>query len=277
MHWLEKQALVTGSFEYSRLSYRDCATLPCDRQPEDSNGTLNILEKSIRKHNTSSRILFGYIKISSDLSSVSSVKIDRFNKLVPHNLIKKLTKLDNNYVAVGFSGDNTNSTLDIKTVTFDTDQSLLGPFNSDIVGSIDFSDSCSVLVEDFVSVEECPCAPGPTPTPTPTPLLPTSDLYISNIVDKCVGDSPAVGITWKKNKALQGSYVLQVVRNTTDKPEILASTFDVASDVYESTLDILLTGVDASLNNKTCIASILDSVGNVVYSKIFVFIIRNCA
>jgi hypothetical protein len=108
--------------------------------------------------------------------------------------------------------------------------------------------------------------------------LPVSDLYISSIVDKCVGDSPAVSISWKKNKqALQGSYVLQVVRNTADKPEILASTFEVAADTYDSTLDILLTGVDASLNNKTCIASILDSVGTVIYSKIFVFIIRNCA
>ena len=280
LHWLEKQSLLIGSFEYSRLSYRDCVALPCDRQPEDSNGTLNVLEKSIKKYNTSSRILFGYLKISSDLSSVTAVKIDRFSKLVPHNLLKKITKLDNNYVAVGFSGDNTSSTLNIKTITFDNNQLALGPFFGDIVGQIDFGDSCSTLTEDsiFVGVEECPCAPGPTPTPTPTPLLPVSDLYISSIVDKCVGDSPAVSISWKKNKqALQGSYVLQVVRNTVDKPEILASTFEVAADTYDSTLDILLTGVDASLNNKTCIASILDSVGTVIYSKIFVFIIRNCA
>ena len=280
LHWLEKQSLLIGSFEYSRLSYRDCVALPCDRQPEDSNGTLNVLEKSIKKYNTSSRILFGYLKISSDLSSVTAVKIDRFSKLVPHNLLKKITKLDNNYVAVGFSGDNTSSTLNIKTITFDNNQLALGPFLGDIVGQIDFGDSCSTLTEDsiFVGVEECPCAPGPTPTPTPTPLLPVSDLYISSIVDKCVGDSPAVSISWKKNKqALQGSYVLQVVRNTADKPEILASTFEVAADTYDSTLDILLTGVDASLNNKTCIASILDSVGTVIYSKIFVFIIRNCA
>jgi hypothetical protein len=280
LHWLEKQSLVTGNFEYSRLSYRDCVALPCDRQPEDSNGTLNVLERSIKKYNTSSRILFGYLKISSDLSSVTAVKIDRFDKLVPHNLLKKITKLDNNYVAVGFSGDNTNSTLNIKTITFDNNQLALGPFLGDIGGRIDFGDSCSTLTEDsvFVGVEECPCAPGPTPTPTPTPLLPTSDLYISSIVDKCIGDSPALSISWKKNKqALQGSYVLQVVRNTVEKPEILASTFDVASDTEENTLDILLTGVDASLNNKTCIASILDSVGNVVSSKIFVFIIRNCS
>ena len=280
LHWLEKQSLLVGSFEYSRLSYRDCVALPCDRQPEDSNGTLNVLEKSIKKYNTSSRILFGYLKISPDLSSVTAVKIDRFNKLVPHNLLKKITKLDNAYVAVGFSGDNTNSTLNIKTITFDNNALILGPFPSDIVGQIDFGDSCSTLVEDsiFVGVEECPCAPGPTPTPTPTPLLPVSDLYISSISDKCVGDSPAVSISWKKNKqGLQGSYVLQVVRNTVDKPEILASTFDITSDAYENTIDILLTGVDTSLNNKTCIASILDSVGTVIYSKIFVFIIRNCA
>lgn len=280
LHWLEKQSLLTGDFEYSRLSYRDCIALPCDRQPEDSNGTLNILEKSIKKYHTASRILFGYLKISSDLSSVTAVKIDRFNKLVPHNLLKQITKLDNSYLAVGFSGDNTNSELNIKTITFDNNSLALGPFPGDVVGQIDFSDSCPTLVEDsiFVGVEECPCAPGPTPTPTPTPLLPTSDLYISSIVDKCVGDSPVVSISWKKNKqSLQGNYVLQVVRNTTDKPEILASTFSVAADTYENTLDILLTGVDASLNNKTCIASILDSVGTVVYSKIFVFTIRNCA
>jgi hypothetical protein len=279
LHWLEKQSLLVGSFEYSRLSYRDCVALPCDRQPEDSNGTLNILEKSIKKYNTSSRILFGYLKISPDISSVTAVKIDRFNKLVPHNLLKKITKLDNSCVAVGFSGDNTNSTLNIKTITFDNNVLALGPFSSDIVGQIDFGDSCSTLTEDsiFVGVEECPCAPGPTPTPTPTPLLPVSDIYISSIVDKCVGDSPAISISWKKNKeALQGSYVLQVVRNTAEKPEILASTFDIASDTPENTIDILLTGIDSSLNNKTCIASILDSVGNVIYSKIFVFTIKNC-
>lgn len=281
LHWLEKQSLVTGSFEYSRLSYRDCVALPCDRQPEDSNGTLNVLEKSIKKYNTSSRILFGYLKISSDLLSATAVKIDRFNKLAPHNLIKKITKLDNNYVVVGTSGDNSSSTLSIKTTTFENNNLILGPFPGDTIGTIDFGDSCpNAFKEDFVNIgiEECPCAPGPTPTPTPTPLLPVADLYISSIVDKCIGDSSALSVSWKKNKlSLQGNYVIQVVRNTTEKPEILASTFSVASDVSENTLDILLTNLDPTLNNKTCIASILDNVGTVVYSTIFVFTIKNCS
>lgn len=277
-HWFEKQALAQANVEYNSVTYRDCSVLPCDRQPHDSYGTLSINDQRIKKYYTPARILYGFIAINKDISSASPIRLDRFDSLVPHNVLKSVLLLDNNYVAVGYSGDNFYSTLCFKTVNLSPNTSSFGPQSSDISNFVNFDDTCktSILSDEFV-VEECPCAPTATPTPTPTPILPTSDVYISSIIGECQGDSPILSVTWTKNVAdLVGSYVLQIVRNSADKPEILAGTFDIARNNSSGIVTLELSQLAPELNNRTCIASIVDNAGNVVHSKIFVMTISSC-
>lgn len=278
-HWFEKQALTRVDAEYDSVEYRDCAILPCDRQPQDSYGTLVINNQKITKYYTPSRILYGLISISKDLSSASGMKLDRFDNLSPHNILKSITKLENSYIATGYSGDNFYSAMSMKTLSLTPNSTSFGPDKSDVVGLIDFDDSCptaAAAVQEFV-VEECPCAPAPTPTPTPTPILPTSEVYISDILGECQGDIPVLSVSWVKNNIdLIGNYVIQIVRNNPDRPEILASTFSIARAVNSDKVQLPLTNIAPELNNRTCIANIIDSSGNTVHSKIFVLSISVC-
>jgi hypothetical protein len=276
-HWFEKQALSKVETQYDSVQYRDCSILPCDRQPQDSYGTLVIDNQKVTKYHTPGRILYGLISISSDMSSVSPIKLDRFDSLAPHNVLKNILKLNNSYVAAGYSGDNFYSLLSLKTLSLVPDETSLGPSKLDAVGFIDFDDACDDPVEEFIVEEECPCAPPPTPTPTPTSVLPTSDIYITDIFGECQGDIPVLSVVWNKNIAsLTGSYVLQIVRNTTDRTEILATTFNIASSVNSDRVQLDLSNLNTDLNNRTCIASIIDNAGNVITSKIFVLSISNC-
>ena len=75
---------------------------------------------------------------------------------------------------------------------------------------------------------------------------------------------------------LIGSYVLQVVRNSTDKPEILATSFDIDRATNSGDIVLELDQLSAELNNRTCIASIINNLGEVIHSKIFVLSINNC-
>lgn len=280
LHWLEKQSLITGQFNYSGLEYRDCTTVPCDRQPEDSYGTLGVKSQSITKYDTASRILFGYIKLSNNVSAVSSIKLDRFSSLDEHNIAKKVIELSpNSYVLSGYYGNNTYSNFGMKTITFSNDTQSFGPRTNEILGNIDFSDFCNTTtaVDDGIVVEECPCAPAPSPTPSPTPPPATSDIYIDTITDGCDNQIPTVNFNWKKNKQnLTGSYVIQITR-ASDKSELVAASFVVQEVDVQGVVNINVGEIDKAVNNnKTCIASLLDNTGSVVFSKIFVLNIRNC-
>jgi hypothetical protein len=279
LHWLEQQSLISGNFDYSGLEYRDCTIVPCDRQPEDSYGTIKVNSQNITKHNTSSRILFGYVKLSNDLKTVSALKLDRFSALDEHNIVRRVIEIENGkYAIAGYYGNNTYSNFAIKTITTTSDTTSFGPRLNEIIGSIDFSDFCNTTIatDDGIVVEECPCAPAPSPTPTPTPPPVTSDIFIDAITDSCDNQAPTVNISWKKNKeSLSGSYVVQISQ-ASDKTELIAASFNVVEDSTTGTVDINVTDIDRKLNNKTCIASILDSTGSSVFSKIFVLNIRNC-
>lgn len=279
-HWLENQSLVEGKFNFSRVLYRDCVISPCDRQPEDSYASLNITNQLVNKYNTSSRILFGYMVFDIPSKTISAIKLDRFDSTSVHNIIKNIIKYDNLYIACGYGGDNNYSNLMFKTVSLLPNTSSLGPGANDTIGVFNFDNTCAEpsAITDSLVVEECPCAPASTPTPTPTPVGPTSDVYVTEIVSKCVGDTPTLSVKWKKNReTIQGSYVLQVVRNTSDKPEILASIFNVVRTTNESTIDLSLANIEATLNNKTCLINILDNSGVIIYSQIFVLNIPSCS
>jgi hypothetical protein len=276
-HWLENQSLVEGKFNFSRVLYRDCIISPCDRQPEDSYATLNVTNQLINKYNTSSRILFGYIIFDTSNKTVSSIRLDRFESTSVHNIIKNIIRLEDTYIACGYGGDNNYSNLMFKTISLLTNTSSLGPSSNDTVGVFNFDNTCSELIPDALVLEECPCAPLSTPTPTPTPINPTADVYAVAITSKCIGDTPTLSVNWQKSReTIQGSYVLQVVRNTSEKPEILASIFNVARNINESTIDLSLVNIDSSLNNKTCLINILDNSGVIIYSQIFVLNIPSC-
>jgi len=278
-HWLENQSLVEGKFNFSRVLYRDCIISPCDRQPEDSYATLNITNQLINKYNTSSRILFGYIIFDTSNKTVSSIRLDRFESTSVHNIIKNIILHQDTYIACGYGGDNNYSNLMFKTISLLTNTSSLGPSSNDIVGVFNFDNTCSseLIPDALLVLEECPCAPLSTPTPTPTPINPTADVYVVAITSKCIGDTPTLSVNWQKSReTIQGSYVLQVVRNTSEKPEILASIFNVARNINESTIDLSLVNIDSSLNNKTCLINILDNSGVIIYSQIFVLNIPSC-
>ncbi len=280
LHWLEKQSLLTGQFNYSGLEYRDCTTVPCDRQPEDSYGTLGVKSQAITKYDTSTRVLFGYIKLTNNVSTASAIKLDRFSSLDEHNIAKKVIEISQgSYALAGYYGNNTYSNFAVKTITFSTDAQSFGPRQNEIFGNVDFSDFCNttIAVDDGIVVEECPCAPAPSPTPSPTPPPATSDIYIDTITDSCDNQIPTVNFNWKKNKEnLTGSYVVQVTR-ASDKSELVAASFVVQDVDVQGVVNINVGEIDKAVNNnKTCVASLLDNTGSVVFSKIFVLNIRNC-
>ena len=281
LHWLEKQALFSGDFNYDSLTYRDCTLAPCDRQPEDSYGTMDIVSQNITKYDTTSRVLFGYVRLTDRFTSISPLKLDRFNELAEHNIVKKVIQLSpNNYAVAGYYGDNTYSNFGLKTINLTNDTLMFGPRANETFGSIDFSDFCNTVLatEEGIIIEECPCAPAITPTPTPTPPPLTSDIYIGNITDSCDNQVPTVNVAWSKNKStLQGSYVIQISK-ASDKVEIISASFNVADTDSQGVVNINVSSLDSALlNNKTCLAAILDNNGSTVYSKIFVLNIRNCA
>jgi len=280
-HWRENESLFNGSFSYSDFAFRDCITLKCDRIPEDTYGTVNIKSQEIRKYNTSTRILFGVIKLDSNVTEFSPIKLERFNNLEQHNIIKNIVKLsDNTYVAAGYCGDSTYSNFAVKTISLTEDTTTTGPKPDDAMFMIDFSDFCAAAVafEDSVVVEECPCAPQATPTPTPTPPATLPDVVVDTIEDLCVDNIPNIKINWIKNRTdLAGQYLVQITQNTSNKEEIVSGTFSVAQNTPSGSLNISLGSVDTKLDKKTCVINILNIAGQIIYSKIFVLTIRNCS
>lgn len=280
IHWLEKQSLITAQYDYSGLEYRDCTTVPCDRQPEDSYGTLNVESQTITKYDTSSRILFGYIKLSDNITKASAIKLDRFTSLEEQNIAKKIIEISPKlYLLAGYYGSNIHSNFGFKTITLSNDTQSFGPRQNEIIGSIDFSDFCNTVaaIDDGIVIEECPCAPAPSPTPSSTPPLITTDIFIDSIVDSCDNQIPIVTFAWKKNKdTLSGSYVIQITR-TSDKSELVAASFEVNTADNQGSVRINVEDIDRAINNnKTCVASILNNTGEVIFTKIFVLNIRNC-
>lgn len=279
-HWAETNSLFDASFDYTGFKPIDRTKIPCERLPEDLYDTLTLNNQLITKYNTATRLLFGIIKLDSDIATVSPIKLDRFNSLQEHNILKNIIVLkDNSYIAAGYCGDSTYSNFSIKTISLTEDKTSIGPRDTDSVSFIDFSDFCSpVAFEDSVVVEECPCAPQTTPTPTPTPPASQEDIFISTIEDLCVGDIPNIKLNWTKNKQdLSGSYLVQITQNNATKDEVVSGSFDVATNASSGSINISLSDVNASLNRKTCIINVLDISGQVIYSKIFVLNIRNCA
>jgi hypothetical protein len=281
LHWLEKQSLITGQFNYSGLDYRDCTTVPCDRQPEDSYGTLGIKSQSVTKYDTSTRVLFGYLKLSNNITTASPIKLDRFSSLDEHNIVKRVIEISpKSYVLAGYYGSNTYSNFGIKTITLNSDTQSFGPRQNEVFGNIDFSDFCNTTtaIDDGIVIEECPCAPAPSPTPSPTPPPATSDIFIDTVTDSCDNQIPVVTFAWKKNKeSLAGSYVIQITK-ASDKSELVAASFEIKATDSQGSVSVDVSNIDKALNNnKTCIASILDNTGTVIFTKIFVLNIRNCA
>lgn len=280
-HWIEYNSLFDASFDFSSLIPSNCLSLnKCDRLPEDTYSNINLNKQNITKYITNSRLLFGIIKINSNVTSANPIKLDRFTELQQHNIVKDIIVLkDNTYIAAGYCGDSTYSNFAIKTISLTEDQTSIGPRDTDSISFIDFSDFCSpVAFEDNIVVEECPCAPQITPTPTPTPPVSQEDIFISTIEDLCVGDIPNIKFNWIKNKPdLSGSYLIQITQNNTTKDEVVSGSFDVANNVSSGSINISVSGVNSALNRKTCIVNVLDISGQVIYSKIFVLNIRNCA
>jgi hypothetical protein len=75
---------------------------------------------------------------------------------------------------------------------------------------------------------------------------------------------------------VSGSYVVQITK-ASDKSEIIAASFSINTSDNLGIVSINISSIDKTLNSKTCVASILDNTGSVVFSKIFVLNIRNCA
>jgi hypothetical protein len=279
-HWAEQSSLFDASFDYSGFKPIDRTKVPCERLPEDLFDTITLNTQSIIKYNTSTRILFGIIKLDSDIILASPLKLDRFNSLQEHNILKNVISLkDNTYIAAGYCGDSTYSNCSIKTISMTEDKTSIGPRSSDSISFIDFSDFCSpVAFEDSVVIEECPCAPQTTPTPTPTPPESKEDIVISTIEDICIGDIPNIKFSWIKNRSnLIGSYLIQITQNNTTKDEVVSGTFDIAANESSGSINISVSSIDTTLNRKTCIVNILDISGKTIYSKIFVLTIRNCS
>ena len=278
IHWLESQSLVSGEFSFDGLSYRDCATESCDRLPEDNYGSLVINKSNIKKYLTQSRVLFGYINISDSTSKAESIKLDRFDENVTHNILTKIVKVNNDIIACGYSGHNSESNFSIKTADIATNNiDSLGPFNNDIIGSVSFNDFCKTIesMDESVVVEECPCAP--TPTPSSNSIVPDTDLITStSIASICVDSIPTLSISWEKSSNnADGNYLAQIFSGDT---EVIAQNFTIESADNSGTINInLSTLVDnTDINNKTARLDLINSsTSKIEHTKLFVLNIPN--
>ncbi len=141
----QDNVLLSGDFKSTGLTFRNCELLPCDRQPEDSHGSLMIDEQKFNKFKNSERVYMGYVLLSNNLSTVNGTKLDSFDNLNVHNIVtNSIDQNGSKYFVLGHSGGLGNFEPFIKiTDLLDTESSDYGTYLTDIVYRIHFAKICS--------------------------------------------------------------------------------------------------------------------------------------
>ena len=140
----DTNVLLSGDFKSTGLTFRNCELLPCDRQPEDSYGSLIINNQKLNKFKNSERVYMGYILLSNNLSLVSGVKLDSFDNLNVHNIVtNSINQNGDKYFVIGHSGGLGNFEPFIKiTDLLDAESSDYGTYLTDIIYRIHFAKIC---------------------------------------------------------------------------------------------------------------------------------------
>lgn len=141
----EQNSLIVGQFAGNGLRFRNCQIMPCDRQPEDSYGSLIVTNQKINKFINSDRIYFGYILLSNNLSTINGLRIDNFDILNLHNIVNSSHVYGDRFLVCGNSGIINNLDLYIKSISLqNTDIPSYGPYLTDIVYNLNFNNICGL-------------------------------------------------------------------------------------------------------------------------------------
>lgn len=136
-------SLLSGTFNGSGLNFRNCQIMSCDRQPEDSYGSIMIQNSNLVKFLGSERIYFGYIMLSNNLSGVTGVRIDSFDNTSAHNIVASANNYNGHYLISGHAGTLGNFHPYIKLVNLsDNSAPGYGPYLTDIIHKLALNNIC---------------------------------------------------------------------------------------------------------------------------------------
>jgi len=139
----ENDSLLMGVFSGLGLNFRNCQILPCDRQPEDSYGSIILQKTKITKFLNTDRIYFGYVVLSNNLSHIAGVRLDSFDIASPNNIIVSAHSNNGKYLVVGNAGNLGSFDSYIKTINLDNNETpSYGPYLTDIVYHLENNNIC---------------------------------------------------------------------------------------------------------------------------------------